>query len=134
MATANQAMRIAITRWGERISPLFESAARLAVVTLRPSGAMARFEAGMEGMDTPDRIRLLRGLAIEVLICGGIARDTRARLAAAGIGVTSDVCGRWEAALAAYLDGRLEGADFYVAHRSLPPRRGAPHLHHRRRL
>jgi predicted Fe-Mo cluster-binding NifX family protein len=126
-------MRIAVTRWGERISPLFESAARLAVVTLGPTGAATRFEAGMEGMDAGERIRLLRGLAIEMLICGAIARETRTRLTAAGIGVASDVCGLWEEALAAYLDGRLEGADFYVPRPASAARAVAPDRHHRRR-
>jgi len=134
MVPANLAMRIAVTRWGERVSPLFETAARLAIVTIGPTGTTTRFEAGMEGMDIGDRIRLLRGLAIDILICGAVARDTRARMAANGIRVTGDVCGPWEAALQAYIEGRLDGKEFCVARRSSPARPPAPHAQHRRLL
>jgi predicted Fe-Mo cluster-binding NifX family protein len=126
-------MRIAVTRWGERISPLFETAARLAIVAIDPAGAHMRFEAGMDGMDTGERIRLLRGLAIDLLICGAVARDTRARLAAAGIAVAGDVCGNWETALTAFLDGRLDGDHYFVNRHpaeALPP---PPPPHRRRR-
>lgn len=105
-------MRIAVTRWGERVSPLFEAAAWLLIVETDRQGVCGRFEAGMDQLDCAARIRLLRGLHVDILICGAIERNTRRRLETAGLTVAYDVCGFWEEALRACLKGQLKPKPF----------------------
>jgi len=105
-------MRIAVTRWGERVSPLFEAAAWLLIVETDLQGVCGRFEAGMDHLDSAARIRLLRGLHVDILICGAIERNTRHRLETAGLAVVCDVCGFWEDALGACLQGQLKPKPF----------------------
>ena len=100
-------MRIAVTRWGDRVSPLFESAAWLLVVEIDRGGICRRFEAGMRNLAPIARVRLLRGLHVDLLICGAIGRDTQGHLETAGLQVVNDVCGRWEDAITACLANDL---------------------------
>ena len=96
-------MRLAVTRWGDKVSPLFESAAWLLVVEIDRDGICGRFEAGMRDLAPIARVRLLRGLHVDLLICGAIGRDTRNHLETAGLQVANDVCGRWDEAIKACL-------------------------------
>jgi predicted Fe-Mo cluster-binding NifX family protein len=105
-------MRIAVTRWGERVSPLFEAAAWLLIVETDLQGVCGRFEAGMDHLDSTARIRLLRGLHVDILICGAIERNTRRRLESAGLAVACDVCGFWEEALGACLKDQWKAKPF----------------------
>ncbi len=100
-------MRIAVTRWDDKVSPLFESAAWLLVVEIDRDGICGRFEAGMRDLAPIARVRLLRGLHVDLLICGAIGRDTRSHLETAGLQVVNDICGRWEDAIKAFLANDL---------------------------
>jgi hypothetical protein len=112
-------MRIAVTRWGTRVSPAFDTAGGLLIVDLQAGREEQRFEVGLEALDTGDRIRLLDRLGVAVLVCGALSREARARLAVRKVAVFAEVCGPLEEVLAAWREGRLGQPHFYV--RGAPP-------------
>jgi predicted Fe-Mo cluster-binding NifX family protein len=112
-------MRIAVTRWGARVSPAFDTAGRLLIIDLRGTREERRCEIGLEDLDLGGRVRLLRRLGVAVLVCGAITREAQARLAARDVAVIAEVCGPLEEVLAAWREGRLRQAQFYV--RGAPP-------------
>jgi len=112
-------MRIAITQWGARVSPAFDTARALLLVDLHAGNERGRFQASLEGLDLGARVRRLAQLEVDLLICGAVSRAAQARLAARGIALRPEVCGQWEEALAAWREGRLRQGHFYV--RGAPP-------------
>jgi predicted Fe-Mo cluster-binding NifX family protein len=118
-------MRIAITQWGARVSPAFDTARVLLLVDLNAGEERGRFQASLEGLDLGARVRRLVQLGVDLLICGAVSRSAQARLAARGIAVRPEVCGLWEEALAAWRGGSLQQGRFYA--RGAPPAEpGAP--------
>lgn len=100
-------MKLAIPHWLGRVSPVFDVAGRLLVVTLDGAEAGRREEVSVTEENPCARAALLVRLGVGVLICGAISRPLEMAVAAAGIEVFSQTCGDVEQVLAAYLDGRL---------------------------
>ncbi len=104
-------MKIAITVWGNRISPVFDSAQTLLVAEIRQKKVVNRqielFQAGVFSRF----IELLTELKIEVLICGALSDESAAMLAANEIEVIPFITGKAEVVLSLYVKG-MDLADF----------------------
>jgi predicted Fe-Mo cluster-binding NifX family protein len=100
-------MKFAIPHWLGRVSPVFDVAGRLLVVTLDGPEAGRREEVAITEENPCARAALLVRLGVGVLICGAISRPLEMAVAAAGIEVLAQTCGDVEQVLAAYLDGRI---------------------------
>jgi predicted Fe-Mo cluster-binding NifX family protein len=100
-------MKLAIPHWQGRVSPVFDVAGRLLVVTLDGGDAGRREDLAITEDNPYARAALLARLGVGVLICGAISRPVEAAVAAVGIEVLSQTCGDVEQVLAAYLDGRI---------------------------
>ncbi|MCK5515275.1 MAG: NifB/NifX family molybdenum-iron cluster-binding protein [Desulfobulbaceae bacterium] len=104
-------MKIAITVWGNRISPVFDSAQTLLVAEVRETEVINRqielFQAGVFSRF----IELLAELEVQVLICGALSDEPAAMLAANEIEVIPFVTGKAEAVLSLYVRG-MDLADF----------------------
>ncbi|MBN1162966.1 MAG: NifB/NifX family molybdenum-iron cluster-binding protein [Candidatus Krumholzibacteriota bacterium] len=100
-------MRIAITVWENRVSPLFDSARTALVVELdRDSARERRYEP--LGPEIPiSRALKLSQLGVRVLICGAISEFFADLIAAQGIQVIPFVTGNVEEVLEAYIKGSL---------------------------
>jgi predicted Fe-Mo cluster-binding NifX family protein len=98
-------MKIAITVWGNRISPVFDSAQALLVAEIRQTEVVNRqielFQAGVFSRF----VELLTELEVQVLICGALSDEPAAMLAANEIEVIPFITGKAEAVLSLYIKG-----------------------------
>lgn len=98
-------MKLGITVWGNRISPVFDAAQTLLVAEIRQDEVVGRqiemFQAGLFSRF----IDLLAELEIEVLICGALSHGPAALLDAAEIQVIPFMTGEVEPILSLYAKG-----------------------------
>ena len=99
-------MNVAITVWGNRISPVFDSAQTLLVAEIREDRLVdrkiQRFQAAMFNRC----LRLLEELDVQVLICGALCEGPTRLLEAHGIEVIPFVTGETEKVLACFIQGK----------------------------
>ena len=101
-------MRIAISIWGDKISPVLDTASKLLVIDDKTQKESSRFEANLLEQDMSQRCYFIRGLDPDVLICGAVSSQFREMLKACGIsGPAEDV-------LNAYLQGTLPHSGFFM--------------------
>lgn len=98
-------MKVAITVWGNRISPVFDAAQTLLVADIRRNEIMSRqiemFQAGV----VSHFIELLADLDVQVLICGALSGESAAMLEANDIEVISFITGEAEVILSLFVKG-----------------------------
>ncbi len=104
-------MKIAMTVWGNRISPVFESARTLLVAEIHQTEIVNRqletFKAGLFSRFTD----LLLEFKIEVLICGALSLEPAILLDTSGVKVIPFMTGEAELVLSLYAKGK-DLADF----------------------
>jgi predicted Fe-Mo cluster-binding NifX family protein len=105
-------MRVAITTWCGRVSPVFDVAGRLLLVEFKGGSEASRIEAALGEAEPMARARRLSEMGTDVLICGAVSRPVEAALVSAGIQVMSQTCGPVEEVLQAFVAGRLQDAAF----------------------
>ncbi len=100
-------MKVALTVWQERISPLFDATRMLLIATVdHRKIAERRLEPFDCGSDF-SRVSRLGGLGVDVLICGGISRFFINFIQARSIRILPFCAGRVEKVLEAYMEGTL---------------------------
>lgn len=101
-------MKIAITVWGNRISPVFDAASALLLVDLTEREAPGRdlrlFQPGRQD----SFIALLQENDVGLLICGAICEAAVHRVEAAGVEVIPFLAGEVDP----LIEGYLKGQDF----------------------
>lgn len=99
-------MNVAITVWGNRISPVFDSAQTLLIAEIWEDQIVDRkiqlFQANMFCRC----LRLLEELNVQVLICGALCEGPVRMLEAQGIEVIPFVTGEAEKILEYYVQGK----------------------------
>ncbi|HDS74406.1 MAG TPA: hypothetical protein ENN56_02595 [Firmicutes bacterium] len=107
-------MRIALPKWQDRVSPLFDVAMTVMFVDVDGLREIRRREM-MFSTETPVA-RALRVAAerCDVFICGAISPSLEAVLRASGIRVITDICGPVNEVLASFLQGNLAGEHAYL--------------------
>ncbi|MCK4236711.1 MAG: dinitrogenase iron-molybdenum cofactor biosynthesis domain-containing protein, partial [Candidatus Krumholzibacteria bacterium] len=86
-------MKVAITIWNDRISPVFDTAGRILVVEIEGGEERSRQEHLLEEIYPPWRVRRLKNLGVEVLICGAVSNPVAALIDSAGIRLVPWVSG-----------------------------------------
>ena len=99
--------KIAIPHWQGRVSPVFDVAGRVALAEFVSGGVLRHGDLLLGSEDPQARSVVLASTGVKVLICGAISCCYELALTAAGIGVTSQICGEIDRVLQAYADGRL---------------------------
>jgi predicted Fe-Mo cluster-binding NifX family protein len=110
-------MRIAIATFGIRVSPRFDCAQTVLIVTVADGREVEREELLVASWAPHERARKLAELGVEAVICGGIDCWSANSLLSQGMTVYGWVAGHVEDALAAVLRGDLDAL-------SSTPRRG----------
>lgn len=100
-------MRIAISIWDGKVSPVLDTASKLLIIESERQKEIARFETRLFAQDISKRCHFIRGLNIDVLICGAVSRQLSGRLMSSGIEVISGISGSAEDILQAYLQKTL---------------------------
>jgi predicted Fe-Mo cluster-binding NifX family protein len=99
-------MKVAIPVWGDKISPVFDTATQLMIVDTGCESPV-RTSVSLEGDDLQRRCARMKELGVETLICGAISNPFRRRLRAENIEVIQGISGPKEEILQAYLKGNL---------------------------
>jgi predicted Fe-Mo cluster-binding NifX family protein len=103
-----QGMKVAISNWQGRISPVFDVAGSILLLELEGRREKCREELELKTGDPFDRARFLSHLGADVLICGMLSHPQEIALASAGIRVIPHICGEIENVITAFLSGRLD--------------------------
>jgi predicted Fe-Mo cluster-binding NifX family protein len=107
-------MRIAIPIWEDKISPVLDTASKLLIIDDKTQKQSSRFEANLLEQDMSQRCSFIRGLELDVLICGAVSRQLLGMLKACGIKIISGISGPAEDVLDAYLQGALLHSGFFM--------------------
>jgi predicted Fe-Mo cluster-binding NifX family protein len=105
-------MVIAIPNCQGRVSPVFDTAARLLVVRRRQGRVVDRKEIQLGPMPGDALARSLTELQIDVLLCAAISESLRRVLRGRGIRVLPHLCGEVEAIMQAFCGGQLRRSEF----------------------
>ncbi|MEN6625823.1 MAG: NifB/NifX family molybdenum-iron cluster-binding protein [Candidatus Sumerlaeia bacterium] len=106
-------MRVAVSIWQDRISPVFDSSRRLLVADVVDSNVSARREVAIGG-EAPERVRRLGDSSIELLICGAISEPLAGQVIAAGIRLIPFIAGDVDDVLRAFVESRLPSPEFLM--------------------
>jgi predicted Fe-Mo cluster-binding NifX family protein len=107
-------MRIAVSIWEDKISPVFDTASKLLIIENETQRETSCFEVYLLEQDIPQRCSFIRGLDLDVLICGAVSRQLEGRLKASGIKIISGISGPAEDVLEAYLEEGLLHSGFFM--------------------
>jgi len=110
----NKVMKIAITYWNDRVSPLFDTASQLMVFEIKNNRETACVKSVLENNDPITRAKHLSQLDIDIVICGAISWECKAMLASVNIKVISCICGPVKDVLRACLNEKLEKSSFFM--------------------
>ncbi len=103
-------MKVAITTWNGRISPVFDVARQVLLLDVEDGRVIARREEPLPGDEMQHQAAQLVELGTYVLICGAISHPMAAVLAGKGIRVIPFTAGAVEEVVAAWLAGSLPSA------------------------
>ncbi len=107
-------MNIAITIWGNRISPVFESANTLMIVQVENFKIISRRFEDFSPKTMPQVASSLNNFQIDLLICGAIT-DTQFKLIErGGIRLVSFIAGNVDKVLVSFLKNPSRISDFLM--------------------
>jgi predicted Fe-Mo cluster-binding NifX family protein len=122
-------MKVAITVWGNRISPVFDSAQTLLITEISKSKIVDRQIEKIQAGLVCRMIDLLEKLRVEVLICGALSAWPAVLFETHGIELVPFIAGDAEMVLSLYAEGK-DLAEFIMPgcprHRCCRGRRCAP--------
>jgi len=107
-------MKIAVSVWEGRVSPVFDTASRLLVLDAEETGETSRFEVFLDEQTCSRKCSRIQVLGVEILICGAISRYFQGVLTASGIRVIPWVCGVVSEVVSAYMDGTLSHSRYLM--------------------
>jgi predicted Fe-Mo cluster-binding NifX family protein len=99
--------KVAIPLFNHRVSPRFEFAPTLLVVTIENDRVLEKKEIDLRSYDLLQRSSLLRKVGIDILICGGIQGFITRSLSLTNVQVIAPVTGEAEAVLQLFLEKNL---------------------------
>lgn len=100
-------MKLAISVWNERISPLFDSSRRIEMFELEGQRAIFLGAIEITAEEPLAKAARLTELRVNVLICGAVSRYLAGMIVARGIKLIPFVAGDTGKVLAAFLAGTL---------------------------
>jgi predicted Fe-Mo cluster-binding NifX family protein len=108
------AMKLALTVWENRISPLFDCARRLLLVEIVDQTATGKHVESFDYESPLSRATRLSDLGVNVLICGAVSDSFARMIETHGIRIIPFVAGGVEEVLDAYLTSELCDSKFLM--------------------
>lgn len=96
-------MKIAITCWGSRVSPLFDTTRKVIIIDIDASGIQSSGEVDISLVKPFFRAGFLQDMGVEVLICGGISECYHQQLSALKIKVVPWISGEIDEIISEYV-------------------------------
>jgi len=100
-------MKIAIAHWQRRVSPVFDVADRLFVITIEDGREVHREHLRLASRDPFERAKRLAERGVDVLLCGAVSSALEKALISAGIRVLGFLGGELDGIVGAFIDGQL---------------------------
>jgi len=107
-------MKVALTIWENRISPLFDSARMLLIVDIFDSMTTNRHYQTFSCESPFSRAATLSNLDVTILICGAISDPFAKTIESNGIRIIPFIAGAVDEVLDAYLRGELSDSKFQM--------------------
>lgn len=105
-------MKIAVPVWNNRVSPVFDTSRHFLVVEFVDGEETSREQHTMADIFPPFRVRRLKELDVELLICGAISNPVACLIDAAGIALMPWVSGDVADVLDAFSRERLSDSRY----------------------
>ncbi len=105
-------MKVALTVWENRVSPLFDAACMLLIADIQRGRVRKKRYQPFECKSPYLRAARLDDLEVNVLICGGISEFYANLIEARGIKIVSFVAGDIDEILEAYVNGDIYRKDY----------------------
>ena len=99
-------MKIALTVWGDRISPVFDAATTLLLVDIANGGVRSRQFAPFDPARPSQFAEMLKQMDVSTLVCGAISEGHAHRISIGGVKLMSFVSGQTERILAVLASGK----------------------------
>ena len=106
--------RIAIPVYKSRVSPVFDSCARLLLIDLDQHREINRTEMLCEGLSELERLKVLKNSAVCTVICGAISDGFYKLISSADISIIIGIAGEVDQVLDAFRCNRLNDSCFYM--------------------
>ena len=107
-------MRVAIPVWQGKVSPVLDTALTLRIVDCDEKVRLYYHDARIPEQELSMRCIRIRGLNIDVVICGAVSTAMSEMLKASGIQVIFGISGCYEKVLDAYLNNCLFCQEFMM--------------------
>ena len=101
-------MRVGIPIWNGRVSPVLDTAERVAVVDTEAGADAVHEEVALEPLRLPLRAARIAELRLDLLVCGAVSRPLAEMLAAAGVRLEPWISGEVKDVLGALTTGQLD--------------------------
>ena len=92
-------MKVVVPIWKGRVSPVFDTAGTLLVVDFENNREVSRRQIELRNESFTYRVKSLKDIEAEALLCGAISRPLFEMVVAAGVEVTPFLSGEVEALL-----------------------------------
>jgi len=100
-------MKVAVTVWENRISPLFDATRTLLIAEIRNGAVIEKHLVPFNCLSPFSRALTLEELGVEILICGGVSDYFARLIEARNIRIIPFVAGRVDEVVEAYLQDGL---------------------------
>jgi predicted Fe-Mo cluster-binding NifX family protein len=112
MKHAGAGIKIAVTVWGHRVSPVFDSARTLLIAEIEGTTLVATSHLTFDPERPLELLQMLRTQQVALIICGAVSEGPAAMIEAAGVELIPFIAGDARVVLDHYLRGRPFGAEF----------------------
>ncbi len=107
-------MKVALTIWGNRISPVFDSARKLLIAEVKDNKVLSRHYELFNSEEVSGLAELLTGLGINVLICGAISKRFSDIIETSEIKLCPFITGHVDVVLKSYAENENISPDFFM--------------------
>jgi len=107
-------LKLALTIWGNRISPVFDSARKLLIVEVKNTKVVKRQYKTINFEMASDLAQILPDLKINILICGAISKGFSDVIETSAIKLIPFITGHVDAVLESYIENNRVIAEFFM--------------------
>ncbi len=103
---------IAVTVWGQRVSPVFDAAGTMLIAEIEGGALIGSTSLAFDPQRPLELLRVLRDRRVTCLICGAISEEPAALFEAADLELIPFVAGNVQRVLETVLEGDALGGEF----------------------
>ena len=111
---SDYAMKVAITIWNNRVSPVLDTAGRILLVEFQNGMEIGREEHEINEVLPMHKIRKLKELGVNLIICGAVSNRVEMLIDSAGIGLIPWVSAGVEEVIEVFKNGNLDNTRFLM--------------------